>query len=390
MRDYYLIEGSSAVGCTLFTFCAVFWNKTRFGFTDGDNLLFNALGGLAYIFGSLYGGKIADRLGYDRVLAFCLLAIAITLLTGWCLPWHYTPYAIILAYMLGIGPTWPVLEALILHARARWTMPDRLGFYNVNWAFFDGVGFFASNILFAWRPDSILWVPGLIHLAAWFRLRRPSPPSVAEGTAAMEIPHRGDDIPRPRKRRFMLTGWLGNSIGFGLLGAFAALTPQMAERLQLSPSQGIRLACTLLFARSLAFFILWKWEGWHYRWSWLQAALWTAPVSLGVAFFAPQRWAVFGALTVLGFTMGVVYSASIYYTLDYGENKGEHGGIHESILGIGSFVAPLAGAVACLLFGGTVGAQWTMVLLALAVNILGLAGIARACRLPDHKNQNGR
>jgi MFS family permease len=382
MQDYYLVEGLNAIAFTLFTCCAVFWTKHRFGFSDADNLLLNSVGGFTYIFGALYGGKFAIHFGYERVLAFCLLGLALIMLVGWLPTWHYIPFLLFFLYTLAIGPSWPVLEALILHARARMTMPDRLGLYNVTWAFGDAVGFFASGFLFAWKPDSILWVAGLLHTLGLAWMRRPIPASAAEGTAAMEIPHRGDTISRPLKRRFMLTGWLGNGISFGILYSFLALTPQMAERLNLSPSYAIWLACTLFFARGLAFFILWKWESWHYRWSWIQAALWIAPISLAVAFFAEQRWMVFGALTVMGFAMGLSYSSSIYYSLDYGENKGEHGGLHESILGIGGFIAPLAGALACHFLNGTVGAQWTIVALALVANVVGLAWIAQS-RGPD-------
>lgn len=257
-------------------------------------------------------------------------------------------------------------------------MPNRLGLYNVVWALGDGLGFAASGWLFSWRPDSIVWMAGVIHLLQWLGFKCAPRHSDAAGQTAMKLAHSGDAIPRAVKKRFMHTAWLANALGFLLLSGFVALTPFIGQRLGLTPRRAIWLASTLLFARAAAFVLFWKWEHWHYNRGWLKTAMWLAPAAVAVVFFVPHPVFVFGALIVFGLTLGLGYSASIYYSLDYGEQKGEHGGIHESILGLGILVGPLLAAVVSGLGGGVRGAELTLVLLAFGATGIGSYLIERA------------
>ncbi len=380
LPHYFLVEGVNAVAATLFLYCAFFWTKARFGFTDTHNLLLTATHGLVYILLTRWGGKLSDRLGYDRMLSACLLGMTVTLLAGWLPRWWLTPFLLVALYTVFIAPTWPALEAAILHCPGTTSMPNRLGLYNVTWALGDGLGFALSGVLFAWREDSIVWVAGLFHLSqlVWMKLapRHHGDP----GQTAMKLAHHGDAVARPLKRRFMHTAWLANGLAFMMLAGFSALTPFVGERLRLGPSHTIWLASTLLFARTVAFVVFWKWEGWHYHRGWLRAAMWLSPVALGIAFYAVQPVIVFGALVVLGVAIGLSYSASLYYSLDYGENKGEIGGQHESILGIGILVGPLLAALVSGLGGGTIGAEWTIVLLGVAATGIGRHLIDRSLK----------
>ncbi|MEI6501742.1 MAG: hypothetical protein WCP21_12045 [Armatimonadota bacterium] len=42
---------------------------------------------------------------------------------------------------------------------------------------------------------------------------------------------------------------------------------------------------------------------------------------------------------------GLIYYSSLFYSMDIGDTKGEHGGIHEAAIGLGNFAGPAAGAV---------------------------------------------
>ncbi|MBI4023797.1 MAG: MFS transporter [Verrucomicrobia bacterium] len=381
LPHYFGIEAANACGACLFLFCIFFWTRDKFGYTDAENLLLTAVHGLTYFFATKYGGKLADRIGYDRLLSRCLLAMAAALLLGWIPTWRFTPFVVMVIYTITLGPTWPTLEAAILHSPGSASMPRRLGLYNVTWGFSDAVGFFSSGFLFGWKPDSILWATGLLHLAQWCWLRLAPRNSGDSGETAMEMPHSGDDVPASVKRRFMHSAWLANGMGFLMLAGFTALAPQVGDGLKLAPSFTIWLTCTHLFARGLAFFICWKWEGWHYRTGWSQGALWLAPAALVVAFFSKEVFCVVSALAVFGLATGLSYSGSLYYSLDYGENKGEHAGLHESMIGIGIFTGPLLAAVVSVLGAGVLGAQVTLVGLVIAGNLAGLGWIMRANRL---------
>ena len=240
-----------------------------------------------------------------------------------------------------------------------------------------------GGVLFSWRPDAILWVPGLLHFSLWAWLKCGPPEISNQAGAVMENQHRGRDVSNTIKRRFMHTAWLGNGLAFVMAAGFSALTPQMGERLGLTPAFAIWLACTLNFSRSMAFILFWKWEGWHYRMDWSQAALWIAPASLAIAFFANHPTLIFGALIVFGMAVGLSYSGSIYYSMDYGENKGEQGGLHESIIGMGVFIGPLLAGMASASVEpelSALAAQWTILILTIVSSLVGFGLIQRSIR----------
>ncbi len=378
LSQYFILEGVSAVAATLFLYCAFFWTKAKFGFTDTQNLLLTATQGLVYILMTLRGGKLSDRWGYDRMLSVCLLGTGVALVVGWLPGWRGLPFMLVAIYTFFIAPTWPALEAAILHCPGETTMPNRLGLYNVIWALGDGIGFAVAGILFAWRPDSIVWVAGLLHLCLFVWMKFAPRNRHDPGQSAMQLSHHGDAVARPVKRRFMHTAWLANGLGFMMLAGFSALTPFVGQRLGLAPRNTIWLASTLLFARTAAFALFWKWEGWHYNRGWLRAAMWLGPVALAGTFWARQPAIVFAALVLLGIALGLSYSGSLYYSLDYGANKGEVGGQHEAILGLGILVGPLLGALVSGLGGGAAGAELTIVLLAVGATGVGRHFIDRA------------
>jgi hypothetical protein len=47
---------------------------------------------------------------------------------------------------------------------------------------------------------------------------------------------------------------------------------------------------------------------------------------------------------IFGCVAGLIYYSSLFYSMDLGDTKGEHGGIHEAAIGLGNFAGPAVGA----------------------------------------------
>ena len=385
LSQYYIIEGLNSYCSTLILYTIFFWTQKKFNYSDAANLFLAASQGFVTIFATKFGGQVADRIGYDRLLSLCALILTGILLLGWIPSWWIIPFLIVILYALFIGPTWPALEAAILHAPASTTMPNRLGFYNITWAAANALAFFTGGIFFKWQPDSLFWIAAVLHLTQWGLLRMGAQNTPNPGIAAMDIPHSGTQISREIKKKFMYTAWLGNGLGFLMLVGFMALAPFMGERLGLETRDTIWLTSTPLFSRACAFFLFWKWETWHYHWGWMMTALWTAPFTLGIAFFTHHIGIIVFMLIWFGLATGLSYSSSLYYSMDYGENKGEHAGLHEAILGAGVFIGCLiAGLVAASREGTTI-AEWSIVLLTVFLNLCGLVLIKKTTSLGSKK-----
>jgi len=369
--DYYLIEGMSAFACSILLLCIYFWARTRYGFSNTENLALGAMQGISHIVASRIGGRLGDRLGYNRLLLAGLAGAGIMALIGWMPDWRWMPFLAMGIYASAIGITWPALEGGAMHLPGKLNMPQRLGIYNLVWSFSGAAGFAISGFVFRWNIDAIFWIPGCIHAAqiVWIFYQRGR--HVISGSTAMSFPHMGDRQPRMVKLYATRMAWLSNSLGYFLAGGFAALTPHLGERLGLSQSWTIWLGSSLLAARAFGFVLLRRWEGWHYHQGWSLYALWSAPLCLAAIFFTSSLWLVAAACLMLGFSLGLSYYMSIYYSLDASDNKGEQGGLHESIIGIGILSGPLAGAAGGYLTGTTFGAKTTIIAGALIIASIG-------------------
>ena len=103
--------------------------------------------------------------------------------------------------------------------------------------------------------------------------------------------------------------------------------------------------CSLwCFVRLGAFVVLWRWTGWHYRFRWLVAAFALLIVVVrGHSHRAEPRRALLAQI-FFGGAIGLIYYSSLFYSMDAGDTKSEHGGIHEAAIGVGNCVGPAVGA----------------------------------------------
>ncbi len=69
-------------------------------------------------------------------------------------------------------------------------------------------------------------------------------------------------------------------------------------------------------------------------------------VTFAVILMVPDLAVIFAAQLFFGGALGLIYYSSLFYSMDVGETKGEHGGIHEAAIGVGNFAGPAVGAAA--------------------------------------------
>jgi len=312
LLDYYLIEAASAFCSSLFLLSIFFWTRARFGFSDTENLMLGAVQGLAHISGSNIGGRLGDRLGYNRILVTGLAGVSLTCLLGWTHDGRWIPYAVTALYGTCIGMTWPVLEAGAMHIPGRLSMPQRTGVYNLVWSCAGSCGFALSGLAFQLNPDTIFWISASVHALqlGWISYQRGRHPLT--GNTADEIPHSGKSVDAETKLYFRNISWLSNGLGYFLAGTFAALTPYLGDRHGLSASWTIWLGTSLLVARAFGFAILYRWKGWQYRWNWSRYALFSAPLILAVILFADTLMLVVAGCLGLGFSFSLSYAMSLY------------------------------------------------------------------------------
>ena len=174
--------------------------------------------------------------------------------------------------------------------------------------------------------------------------------------------------------------WLANPFAYVAINTLIAVVPGVAQRVGLSPMLAGFCCSVWCFARVAAFFGLWLWAGWHYRFRWLLAAHLTLIATFAVILTVPNLMVLVAAQIVFGAALGLIYYSSLFYSMDVGETKGEHGGIHEAAIGLGNFAGPAVGAASLHFLPQHINSGTVAVTLLLLCGLGGLLGIWRTTK----------
>jgi predicted MFS family arabinose efflux permease len=287
--------------------------------------------------------------------------------------------------VLGMCFTWPTLEALVSEGEPRAGLQQMVGIYNVVWAGTAAVAnFLGGAMLDTLGLRSLFYVPaaillGQLALTFWLESkangRRASrlpeagfspetharmAASRAEGPATSQTPmatvatlapavvRTVEAAPPPpaKARKFVRMAWLANPFSYIALQTLIAAMPGVAQRMQLSTTLAGFCGSVWGFSRLGAFLGLWLWDDWHYRFRWLLAAYLALVASFTAILLAPNVAILVLAQLFFGAAIGLAYYSSLFYSMDNSDTKGEHGGIHESVIGLGNCVGPAVGASA--------------------------------------------
>lgn len=358
----YTIEGLNSFATVLYFTYLYFLLHDKFGFTNQTNLAVAALLGLVYAFAAWQGGKFGQRhgnfaalkLGFGLMLVAYIIASQLGTAAGQVVGATWVT--------LGMCFTWPVLEALISEGETAEGIPRAVGIYNITWAWTNAVALFTGGaIIEKLGYQSIYYLPlgiVLLQLALTFWLEKIKPP--VNETASAPAPDANHPSPACA-RSFLRMAWLANPFAYIAINTLIAVLPGVAVKFHLSPMFA-GFACSLWgFVRLATFVVLWRWDGWHYRFRWLATAFALLIGSFTMILILPNLWAVLAAQVVFGAAIGLIYYSSLFYSMDASDTKSEHGGIHEAAIGVGNCLGPAAGATALWLTPQNVnGGAWAV------------------------------
>lgn len=346
----FILEGLNSFAVTYYFYYFYFFTQKKFGFDNKANLILAAVAGLVYVPAAIFGGRFAQRAGYFTALKLGIAIMIGCLSLGW---WFVDSaaghIAVMLVTTLGMCFTWPTLEALVSEGETYDGLQRNVGLYNVVWCGTGAVAYFSGGaMLDRLGLDSMFYVPLAIltvQLALTFWLHTKAHAAFA---AANQVVADKTSPPHPhppeRAKAFLRMAWLANPFSYIAINTLIAVMPGVAQRLGLSTTMAGVYCSLWCFARLGAFFGLWFWPGWHYRFRWLLASYLALIATFAVILMVPNLAVVVAAQIILGIALGLIYYSSLFYSMDVGDTKGEHGGIHEAAIGLGNFVGPAVGA----------------------------------------------
>lgn len=362
---YYSLTAVNTLATSYYFNYLFFLLRDRFGFGDRENLWMSALHGGIYIVSAWQCGKFAERRGFHVSLKvgfaglfFCMAAnMLVFTVTGTVLA--------LAAYSIALLFIWPAMEALVTHNEPPRRVPHMVGLYNCVWSGAGAVAYFTGGPLYDWLgAGAILGVPAIAFLVQfvvilWADQKETQAVygSPSEGAHALEapVPSGFDDSAgvshRPASApTFLRLAWMANPLSYVAIYTLFAVMPGLALKLQLSATEVGLFAAIWMFARLAAFVALWQWTGWHYRFDWLAAAYVLLGGSFAVILMSETLWFIVVAQVAFGFSVGLIYYSSLFYSMDVGDARGEHGGLHEAAIGAGICAGPAIGAASIHFF----------------------------------------
>ena len=375
---FFVLEGLNALAATYVSNYLFFLLRDRFGFGNLGNLSTSALNGLVYLVAAWQGGRFAQRFGYSTALktgfggsALCLTLAALAP----SLP------AVLLGFLgctAMVCFTWPALEALVSDGFSDDVLPKNIGIYNMVWAAASASIYFAGGTLYeTLGHNSIFWLPALIHctlcLIVLCLVKSPihAPPLAPPAGA----PHPLEAVAYVQPvspQTFLRMVWLAIPFSYIGITTIVAVIPALATTLGLSTAQAGLFCSIWMFVRLGTFVALWQWTGWHYRFRWLLGAFVGLIVGFSLLLLSTDLRVLVGAQLVFGISVGLIYYSSLFYSMDVGETKGEHGGLHEAMIGAGVCLGPAVGALSICLAPGSPNASAYAVTALLACGLVGL------------------
>ena len=354
-QGVFVLEGLNTFATTYYLYYLFFYMHAKFGFGRLENLALAALNGFVYAFAAIYGGRFAQKRGYFPALRFGFSTTAFALIAGSAIESSIGQVCVMILATIGICFTWPALEALACEREPIGRLQRIVGIYNLVWAGGGALAYFSGGaMLEKWGLRSMFLVPAAINIIqlvfmSWIEKR---------AETGEEIVHRPSPdissifIDQQKKhssvspKTFLRIAWVANPCAYIAISTAVPLIPSLAEQLRLSPMFAGFFCSIWLFARALSFWILWLWTGWHYRFRWLAISYAIMAVCFALILIVPTFWALSVAQMFFGLALGLIYYSSLFYSMDVGSTKGEHGGIHEAAIGAGNFIGPAVGAAA--------------------------------------------
>lgn len=373
---YYAITACNTIASAYYLNYLFFFLHDRFGFGNRGNLLVAALHGATYILAAWFGGRFAQARGYLTSLAVGFAGLALCTGVAYFVDTAWGQVLLIVPYTSVLLLTWPALEALVLDHEPVSRVPHMIGIYNLTWSLATALSYFTGGRLYdAIGRDAIFLVPGLMFLALlatvfWLRPRADAVVLPAASAGAVDEPRSPAPAPGVAPGMFLRLAWIANPFAYMAMYTVLAVMPELARRLGLSPTR-VGLFCSLwFFSRVVAFAVLWMWTGWHYKFRWMVTAFATIIASFASILLAPSLSVMIVAQVFFGLSAGLIYYSSLFYAMDVGETKGEHGGLHEAAIGIGICAGPAVGALSLQMWPNVPRAN------AIAVSALLLSGFA--------------
>lgn len=359
-----------------------FYLQEHWGTNPVRNLLINAGFGLLYTAGCWRTARVSAYAAPASMLTWAYALLILMTLVSAVAGSPAQLAVVILLHAYVIARTWPNLEMLATAGKRAGELGRAVSLYNIGWALTSAVAYAAAGFFYKIHPMTLFLIPCLSWAGAILLVRLLVPPHVRP-MQALPI-HAAHDDPEPPEGApaiadaFRSMSRLGNMGCYILISVLVPIMPAIAHRLELDTAEATLFGSLWQATRVAAFFILGRWHGWHFRRGMFLGFMLSLPALFGLTVLSPSLWVAAIAQLALGFSLGMIYTSALFYSM-HGEAKTSEAAIHELVIGLGIMAGPLLSA-ACGYIGRRAGASEDIAIAASAMAVLAIIWAAMAWR----------
>jgi MFS family permease len=375
----YSAHGMASIASNLLITSFFFYAKRIFGWGSGRSLMLVSAEGAFYLVGALLAQRLAGKFGRRRALLGIQIVLALLTTVAWIRPTQELIVCALLAYTLISTAGWPILESLIAAGADATILSRRIGVYNLVWSSAGTLTLAISGTIIDFFPSGMFFIPMASHAlaVAFVASKMIEPPGGAEHATHVEVE---PELMRHRKLALILSR-IALPATYTVVYSLVALMPSLRVIQSFSLASQTVVASIWMGARFAIFVVLGATSWWHTR----PRLLLVASV-LMLAAFCGVTLTGSGAADVstfdqvsmiawqllLGVSIGMIYSSSLYFGMVLSAGSTEHGGYHEALIGAGQVIGPAAALIAERAYPG----QTTPAVIAVAALLLATVAVA--------------
>jgi MFS family permease len=386
----YLIEACASIAANFMMVGIFFFMQDQFKWQSRANLLLAATQGAVYVIGALAATPLSKIFGRRKLLRILNSILAMLALAGFFFPGEKSMAAMVLAYAMFAACQWPALESLVSSGPARLDLSRRISIYNLVWSGTGAITVAVSGTIIHFYPPGVLLLTCAMHAAALIFLSMPA----MRGESIEAVHEHGAVSAEPQLLKMRTLAMRLSRVSlpatYAVLYSLGAMMPTLPVIKSFSPSLQTLVGSVWMTARFLAFVFLGVTSWWHTRPRALLVAAFIMLLSflaITVRFSVLAPWLhlpgsidplvmIFSQI-ILGFAIGLIYCASLYFGMVLSQGSTEHGGYHEALIGLGTILGPGSGALAQFIRPGSQGAGifavtivvWITVMLASVLSV---------------------
>lgn len=377
-----VVQVGQSIATTMILYGQPYYAKRALGWNPSSIALAQIAIGLLTALGSVLGGRVIEGRGCRASLKIGLVGVGAGALAGLALPEGWNMVIAIALVGCFQGFIWPAIEAALNRGEPQHRVQHLVGLYNLGWSGASGLSFFITTpLMSAFGLRAMFALPLALYvfnlLMVWKVL--PDYDSLPD-THHTVIDPDGAELTPQQRHAFRLLGWLANPMAYVAINVIVTYNPLVAQRIGISFATASSWFSLWFYVRMLAFDLLRRWSGWHYRPQMLFASFGLMVMAFTGILLAPSLAVHLVAQVLFGLSIGLLYQSSLFYSMAGSEEKGTHGGFHESFIGLGIASGATLAFVGDRLAPHTPGVSVALVWAVMAVALVLMWRIARGLR----------